>query len=209
MIKIEDYTDPFDAIDDFENLLSEFTGAPYVITTDCCSHAIEIALRITKPSDVVSFPSRTYLSVLMTMHKVGVPYTLIDKDWYADLEYQIKGTNIWDSARRLEHRMYRPGSIQCLSFGRTKPLEIGRGGCILTDDLEVARRARRMRYDGRDIRAYKPWINQKTFEVGFHYYLRPEDAVIGNNILRSQKFLPQVSDFFNYPDCRELTIIDK
>lgn len=206
MHSIADYTNPFDAIKDFETALSRYTGAPYVITTDCCTHAIEIALRITKPNCALSFPSRTYLSVLMTMHKLDIQYHLNDRRWYQDLEYQFEGSNIWDSARKLESNMYRPGQIQCLSFGRTKPLEIGKGGCILTDDPELATKARRMRYDGREIDVYKPWSDQGVFELGFHYYLRPEDAVNGHNLLSAGNLLPQQETFFNYPDCSQLTI---
>jgi dTDP-4-amino-4,6-dideoxygalactose transaminase len=63
------------------------------------------------------------------------------------------GTRIWDSARLLKREgMYRPGQLQCLSFGYTKPLEIGRGGAILTDDVEVSDNIlSQQRYDGRDL----------------------------------------------------------
>lgn len=209
MKNLTDYKDPFDAVWDFENKISEFTGAPFVVATDCCSHAIEIALRLSDVTSPVSFPARTYLSVPMTMHKLQIKYDLTGMDWYPDLEYNIQGTNIWDSARRFEPGMYRPGSLQCLSFGKTKPLEIGRGGCILTDDAEFAQKAGRMRYDGREVKVYKPWADQKVFEVGFHYFLRPEDAIVGLNLLESKTFLPQIQSYFNYPDCRELTIVDR
>jgi dTDP-4-amino-4,6-dideoxygalactose transaminase len=61
--------------------------------------------------------------------------------------------------------MYVPDSIQCISFGRTKPLELGHGGCILTDNKELYERASRMRYDGREIFKYTPWDSQIEFEV--------------------------------------------
>ena len=35
----------FDKILQFEQALAEFTGAPYVIMTDSCTHAIELCLR--------------------------------------------------------------------------------------------------------------------------------------------------------------------
>ena len=38
---LNDYADPFDAVLDFERAVADYTGAPYCVTTDCCSHAIE------------------------------------------------------------------------------------------------------------------------------------------------------------------------
>jgi dTDP-4-amino-4,6-dideoxygalactose transaminase len=102
--------------------------------------------------------------------------------------------------------MYKPGQIQCLSFGRTKPLEIGRGGCVLTDDPILAKKLNSMRYDGRDILKYNLWADQKVFEVGYHYYLRPEESIIGINKLLSHTFVEQVDSFYNYPDCKTLEI---
>jgi dTDP-4-amino-4,6-dideoxygalactose transaminase len=204
MISLGDYKDAFDAITDFESAVVKYTGAPYCITTDCCTHAIEIAFRLAHTGQAVSFPARTYLSVLMTMHKVGVEYTLKDLPWRD--YYIFEGTAIWDCARYFKKDMYVSGSIQCVSFGRTKPLEIGRGGCILTDNYDLYQRANRMRYDGRDIFKYAPWVEQKEFEVGYHYYLRPEEAVRGLNLLREEKFVEQLDKYYDYPDCREVTI---
>lgn len=205
MKNINDYQNPFAAIEEFEKLISEYTGAPYVVTTDCCSHAIEMVFRAQPPTGTISFPCRTYLSVLMTMHKLGINYVLDDQDWRS--EYQFQGTNVWDSARMFAPNMYKPGQTQCLSFGRTKPLEIGRGGCVLTDNQELAEKLNRMRYDGRDILKFNPWADQKIFEVGYHYYLRPEEAVIGINKFLGQQFLEQIDSFYNYPDCRTVTIV--
>ena len=204
-----DYKDAFLAIKDFEQVICDFTGAPYCVTTDCCTHAIEIALRISHDRSPVSFPARTYLSVLMTMHKIGIPYQLEDVNWREC--YQFKGTRIWDCARLFKKNMYQSGTLQCLSFGRTKPLQIGRGGCILTDDQEFYRRASMMRYDGRDIFLYSvgtehSWDAQKDFEIGYHYYMRPEDCVTGLNLLEQQQFVEQIEKHYNYPDCRTIKI---
>ena len=204
MINLSDYLNPFQAISDFEKKLCEYTGAPYCVTTDCCTHAIEIAFRLAHDGSAISFPARTYLSVLMTMHKVGVKYTLEDRAWRDS--YIFKGSNIWDCARHFEKDMYVPGAIQCVSFGRTKPLELGRGGCILTDDQELYQRASRMRYDGRDIFEYLPWNTQGKFEVGYHYYLRPEECVKGLNLLNAGKFIEQIDKYYDYPDCRLINI---
>jgi dTDP-4-amino-4,6-dideoxygalactose transaminase len=209
MKSLNDYKDAFLAIKDFESALCEFTGAPYCVTTDCCTHAIEIALRLSHDGSPVSFPARTYLSVLMTMHKLEIPYTLEDQSW-RDC-YQFKNTKIWDCARLFKPNMYKAGTIQCISFGRTKPLQISRGGCILTDDPTLYEQASRMRYDGRDIFQFSigtehSWNVQKNFKVGYHYYLRPEDCVTGLNLLEQRNFVEQVEKHYNYPDCRAINI---
>jgi len=124
----------FEEIAQFEKLLAKKTGAPYAIMTDCCTHAIELCLRYKKVKRV-QFTAYTYLSIPMTMHKLGIEYDLVPEKWTG--EYRFYGTDIWDSARRLEDDMYRPGQMQCLSFGHNKPLQIGHGGAILLDDKEA------------------------------------------------------------------------
>lgn len=203
-MNITDYKNPFDAILDFEQAVAHYTGAPFCITTDCCSHAIEIAFRLAFEGTHVEFPAHTYLSVPMTMEKLGISYTMTDDDWSG--EYEFKGSKIWDCARRFERHMYRDGTVQCISFGRTKPLQIERGGCILTDNKELYEAASRMRMDGRDIFKYSPWIKQGDFVVGYHYYMRPEECVKGFNLLLNKDFVEQKPEFYNYPDCRELKI---
>ena len=209
MKTLNDYADAFLAIKDFESALADFTGAPYCVTTDSCTHAIEIALRLSHDGSPVSFPARTYLSVLMTMHTLGIHYTLEDVAWKEC--YQFKGSQIWDCARLCKENMYQAGTIQCLSFGRTKPLQVNRGGCILTDDPELYQRASQMRYDGRDIFQFSvgtehSWSSQKHFEIGYHYYMRPEDCVTGLNLLSQGQFVQQIDKHYNYPDCRTITI---
>lgn len=207
MKSLNDYDNPFDAVRDFEKVLQDFTGAPYAIVTDCCTHAMEISLRIRRPGKLF-FPGKTYLSVVMLMHKLGIDYELTSESWVKDRRYQLQGSDIWDSARCLEPDMFRSGEIQCLSFNRGKPLAIGKGGAILTDDPVVATRANRMRYDGRDIFQYKNWVEQKQFELGFHYYLRPEECIVGMNLLECNQILDQPLSVFQYPDCRGIKIVD-
>jgi dTDP-4-amino-4,6-dideoxygalactose transaminase len=204
MHSITDYSNPYDAILEFENKIAEYTGAPYCVTTDCCTHAIEIAFRLKHNGIRVKFPAHTYLSVLMTMHKLQATYILTDEVWRE--QYQFIGTNIYDSARLFKENMYIPNSLQCLSFGHTKPLQIGRGGCILTDDKDFYQVASKMRMDGRDIFQYNPWSTQGVFELGFHYYMRPEECIRGLNMLENREFTEQEERFYNYPDCRKIRI---
>lgn len=200
----------FDDILRFEQALAEYTGAPYAIMTDCCTHAIELCLRYDKITEC-TFTPYTYLSIPMTMHKLGIKYHYYPDNvahrqhWVG--EYKFEGTRIWDSARRLEKGMYQKGMMQCLSFGHTKPLHIGRGGAILLDNKEAYEELIRMRYDGRDLNI-KPWENQKTFSVGYHYKPTPEEAVQGLALLQGIKEFPAKPVYYGYPDLRNITIKD-
>ena len=107
-------------IEKFEKNLACFTGAPYVIATDCCTHAIELCMRFDKIKKIDSVTCYTYLSVPMVLVKLGIKFSYNDERWIG--EYQFKGTRIWDSARLLHPRMHRKGQLQCVSFGNGKPL---------------------------------------------------------------------------------------
>ena len=192
----------FDKILKFEQALAEFTGAPYAIMTDCCTHAIELCLRY-EGIRSCSFTAYTYLSIPMTMHKLGIRYTLEDEKWLG--EYQFHDTRIWDSARLCQSNMYRPGQMQCLSFGHTKPLHIGRGGAILLDDPIAYKTILRQRYDGRDL-TISPWQTQQEFHVGYHYKPTPEEAVQGLALLQGLKELNPDPIRVEYPDLRQITI---
>ena len=194
----------FDKILKFEQELAAFTGAPYAIMTDCCTHAIEMCLRYERVKELVMTPY-TYLSIPMTMHKLGIKYYYREEEWTG--EYQFHGTRIWDSARRLESNMYRAGQMQCLSFGHDKPLHIGRGGAILLDNEQAYQRLIRMRYDGRDLNI-SPWVTQQTFEIGYHYKPTPEEAVQGIALLEGLKEYCPLPRQVTYPDLRTITIKD-
>lgn len=192
----------FDRITEFEKQLAEFTGAPYAIMTDCCTHAIELCLRYDRVEHC-TFTAFTYLSIPMTMHKLGIRYTLQNEDWTG--EYKFHGTRIADSARKLTKNMYHKGLMQCLSFGHGKPLQIGRGGAILLDNEAAYKTMLAQRYDGRDL-SITPWQDQKVFHVGYHYKPTIEEAEIG--IVKLQDLMVELPRpvHCNYPDLREITI---
>ncbi len=191
----------FDPIYKFERTLGELTGAPFVVMTDCCTHALELCLRYVSPYKVVRIPAHTYISVPMMLRKLDIDYLFEDEAWVG--EYQIKETNVWDSARKLQLGMYRKGQMQCLSFGYSKPLDIGRGGAILLDDKRAYETLIRQRSDGRDLKI-SPWESQKVFELGYHYRPTIEEAV------RALELLPTVDQepkYVEYPDLRNITFI--
>ncbi len=188
-------------IKQFEDKLSTFTGAPYVIATDCCTHALEICLRYSKPEKITS-TAFTYLSVPMLFHKLNITYELTGEEWIG--EYKLHGTNIWDSAWQLSPDMYRQGQVQCLSFGNGKPLDAKRGGCILLDNEEQYLTMKRMSMDGRDPNI--SWKEQDTFILGYHYNMSIEHSIHCSKLLdeyiANEQYQPKAG---NHRDCRELT----
>jgi hypothetical protein len=137
----------------------------------------------------------------MTMHKLGISYSYdANEDWVG--EYNFEGTRIWDSARLLRKGMYKAGQMQCLSFGYSKPLEIGHGGAILLDDETAYNVLIRQRYDGRNLHL-SPWESQQEFTVGYHYRPTPEDALDG---LKKINHFDQQPKYHQYPDLREIII---
>jgi dTDP-4-amino-4,6-dideoxygalactose transaminase len=188
----------FQALFDFESALAEYTGAPYVVVTDGCTHALELCFRHDGVTST-RFSAYTYLSIPMLMHHLGVEYELLDEPWVG--EYAFQGTRIWDSARRLERNMYRAGTMQCLSFGWTKPLQLGKVGAVLLDDPEAYAKFSRQRADGRDLNI--PWETETNLILGYHYCPTLELCARGLELLPSIK--PQ-SQQGVYPDCRNIVI---
>lgn len=187
----------------FEKKLSDFTGAPYVVTTDCCTHAIELCFRLLDIKSC-SFSAYTYISVPMTMKLLNVEYELSDTEWHG--EYQFLGTPVWDSARCLTPGMYRPGQYQCLSFGHGKPLDNVRGGAILLDNEEHYNKLKMMSYDGRDL-SHDNWIEQKTYHQGFHYMMRYEECDTASMLLDNYISAGDFEHRYRpYPDVRQINI---
>jgi len=187
----------------FENKLAKFTGAPYVVTTDCCTHAIELCFRLLEIKET-RFTAFTYISVPMTMELLGVDYELSGTTWRD--EYSFLGTPVWDSARCLKPNMYREKQYQCLSFGHGKPLDNVRGGAIMLDNEEHYRQLKMMSYDGRDP-SYKNWTDQKVFTQGFHYMMRYEEcesaALLLDDYISAGDF---EHPYKPYPDVRDTEI---
>lgn len=193
-----------DSIRTFEKKLAEFTGAPYVVSTDCCTHAIELCFRLLEIK-TCRFSAHTYISVPMTMKLLDVDYELSITPWKD--EYQFLGTPVWDSARCLKPGMYRETQYQCLSFGHSKPLDNVRGGAILLDNEEHYKQLKMMSYDGRDP-SHDRWIDQKVFKQGFHYMMRYEECdsatLLLENYISEKNFEHRYKP---YPDIREINIV--
>jgi hypothetical protein len=142
------------------------------------------------------FSAYTYVSIPQMLRHLGIKFKMTDESWVG--EYNFHNTRIWDSARRLEPNMYRPGAMQCLSFGWTKPLQLGKAGAILTDDVQAYRVFSRWRSDGRDLRV--PWQIETDLILGWHYCPTLETCAQGIQALMS--ITPQ-NQKTEYPDCRK------
>jgi hypothetical protein len=91
--------------------------------------------------------------------------------------YQLKGSNVWDSALRFTADMYIKGTHMCISFtGPYKHFKLSKGGAILTDDEEAYYWFKRARNSGRRECSY----HEDHFDMlGWNFYMMPELAARG------------------------------
>jgi len=170
--------------EEFENALSDYTGAPYVVALDNMSNALFLALyyekNITKTikSEKIGIPSRTYPSVPCEIIHAGlkVNFKKVESNTIKGA-YNLEGSNVWDSALRFTADMYIPNSHMCISFtGPYKHFKLSKGGAILTDCLEAYHWFKRARYSGRRECSY----HDDYFDMlGWNFYMMPELAARG------------------------------
>lgn len=191
-------------VEEFEQKIATFYNAPYAVAVDCCTHAIELCLRLTKPNQVTC-PTHTYLSVPMTFEKLGLNWEFVDNDWKD--YYYIGHTDIIDAAVYWKHNGYIPGTKMCLSFQFKKHLNLGRGGMILLDNEEEAVLLRKMRYDGRLDNI--PWMEQDVDTMGYHYYMTPETAQTGiYRFATVETKEPRKWTYQDYPDLSKMKVFN-
>ena len=166
----------FEIVGKFESLVSEYFHAPYAVAVDCCTHGIELCLRL-KGYKSITVPTHTYLSIPMLASKLNIELKWKKEKWVD--YYYIDDTNIIDAAVLWRENSYIPGTFMVLSFQFKKHLNLGRGGLILTDSFEDANQLRRMSYDGRDVTSNLGWDLQNIYNIGYHYYMTPEVAFKG------------------------------
>ena len=193
----------FETVKKFEDAIADFYGAPYAVATDCCTHAIELCLRYTKPEHPLMIPNRTYISIPFTLEKLGLNWAFHTLPW--SKYYSILDTNIIDAAVFWEEGGYEPNTFMCLSFQHQKHLSLGRGGMILTDNKEAAEELKKMSYDGRT--PDKPWREQNISSRGYHYYMTPETAQRGLQALEEAKQRePRAWQWEDWPDLQEMSV---
>lgn len=163
----------WEVIDEFENKIAEFFGAPYAVATDSATHGIELCLRYTKAKEI-NCPKRTYLSIPFLADKLGIDRNWIDSNWE---DYYYLTDRVVDAAVLWKPDGYVTGTLMNISFQYQKHLSLGRGGMILCDDLTAAMKLKKMSYDGRLPGIH--WREQNIDSLGFHYYMTIETAALG------------------------------
>ena len=113
-----DLKDPYEILDVFEQKLAGFFGSKYAVLADCCTHAIELSLRITPPALIV-IPKHTYVSIPMTAIKLNQNFKFTDMEW---ADYYHLGNNIYDAAVLWKKNSYIAGSKMCISFQHKKQI---------------------------------------------------------------------------------------
>jgi len=194
--------DPLEYVTDFEELIANYFGAPYAVAVDCCTHALELCFRLTKPTKAL-VPGHTYPSVPFMLDKLKCPWTFFDRNWEEHYKLTPK---IIDAATLWRKDSYISSTYMCLSFHHKKHLNIDRGGMILLDNEDEAELLRRMSYDGRQ-RTDVPWYKQNIDTVGYHYYMTPDKALEGIERFKEVSDLtPEIVTYRDYPNLSELEI---
>ena len=76
---------------------------------------------------------------------------------------------------------------------------------ILLDNAKSYAILKKMRYDGRDDTA--PWAEQDIDTMGYHYYMTPEVAKIGIELLNERKKTPGKKwSHEDYPDLSKMSV---
>lgn len=192
-------------VEQFEQKIAWFYNSPYAVATDCCTHAIELCLRLETTFNTYTVPKHTYLSVPMTLEKLGAdyPYSFTDEQW--EDYYYIGNTNIIDAAVYWKKNGYIPGTKMCLSFQHKKHLNLGRGGMVLLDNYDDYIKLKKMSYDGRF--GDTPWSEQDIDSIGYHYYMTPEIAQSGiYRFVTAEVKTPRKWSYQDYPDLSKLSV---
>jgi dTDP-4-amino-4,6-dideoxygalactose transaminase len=198
----------------FEGEICEYTGAPYCVTVDNQSNAIFLALMYDniKGKDIL-IPCFTYPSIPCEIIHAGGNVKFYKPtgsvDGYLKGAYPLLGSKVWDSALRFTGDMYIPDTYMCCSFtGAYKYLNLGKGGCILTDNRDAYEWFKKARFSGREECSYH---DQKSFGLGWNFYMNPMIASLGllnmakfYNINGSKKQMPDIE--LPYPDLSKQSI---
>ena len=209
--------------EEFEQQLSQYTGAKYAVAVDNMSNGLFLALYYEKhinksiKSDKIIIPNRTYPSVPCEIIHAGLkvcwdknhPQVNDDKLTGA---YQLKGSNVWDSALSFTADMYKPNTHFCVSFtGPYKHFKLSKGGAILTDNLKAYHWFKRARYSGRRECSYH---DDNLDMIGWNFYMMPEIAARGlllmNQFYNNDGSKKQQEDVtIPYPDLSKFKIYNK
>lgn len=169
----------YDITDEFEREVAKYTGAKYTVAVDSMSNALFLSLMYEDvKGQEITIPNRTYPSVpCEIIHAGGMVNFEKVKGKTITGAYQLKPTNVYDSALRFTADMYIPKTHMCVSFtGPYKHFKLSKGGAILTDDPTAYRWFKRARYSGRRECSYH---DDNLDMIGWNFYMMPELAARG------------------------------
>lgn len=203
LIKEKYNINDMEIIELFEKKISEYAGSKYGVVVSSATNAIFLSLEYfkyigeIKEGDTLIIPSRTYMSVPMSIVNAKLKVKFEPKEWSGI--YQLKPTKIYDGAGRFKKDMYIPNSLHTLSFQYKKRLPIGRGGMILTNDNDAYDWLLQARFNGRHV-DIDQWHD--IFDIkGWNMYMTPDDAARGILIFDELKDeYPDNQYYANYPD---------
>ena len=194
---------PFRIVEMFEEEVAHYTGAKYAVATTSCTDSLLMACVYENvKGKEVTIPKRTYISVPQSIQHAGGILKFEDVKWGGI--YQLKPFPIFDSAKRFTSNMYVPNTHMCLSFHLKKPLCIGKGGMILTDNKDAYEWFLRARYEGRGFKNEDVSYREDPINImGWNMYMTPEQAARGLWLM--QHYPEHSEDQKEIPDYRDLT----
>ena len=212
---------PYKIVKMFEEEIADYTGAPFAVAVDSCTNALFLSLMYmrhldekwhqfaNKPDSTIDIqpmgheifiPSKTYLSVPMSIIHAGFEpvFNTAMNNWSGI--YRLKPYHIYDAAKRLTSDMYIGGSFMCLSFHIKKSLSIGKGGMILCDDINAVEWFKKARYEGRSEKSYD---EDNIGMLGWNMYMTPQEAAHGLALM--QNYPEHVRDMGENNGYKDLT----
>jgi hypothetical protein len=206
--KLEKYnvSDPWDIVDLFEKKIAKYSGSKYAVSVDNCTNAMFLCLKYLNASGYVTIPKNTYVSVPNTIINAGCKVKFEDIKWSG--VYQLEPYPIYDSATKFKKNMYIKNSFYCLSFHIRKHLPIGKGGMILTDDINAYKYFKCIRYEGRHLE--NQYQNDYFDIIGYNMYLTPEQASKGLELFENMNdYNPNQGSSETYSDLSKFKIFTK
>jgi dTDP-4-amino-4,6-dideoxygalactose transaminase len=178
---------PYKIINEFEEKVAEYAGCKYCVAVDSCTNAIFLCCKYIGV-EVVIIPKFTYPSIPCAIINAGGNVQFSDHEWSEF--YRLEPYPVYDAAHMFQRDMYKtspytlcggdadlyPHAFMCISFSTTKPINIGKGGMILTNDDKAIEWFRQARYFGRH---ETPLMKDEFKMIGWNMYMMPEQAARG------------------------------
>lgn len=202
---------PYKVVQMFEEEVAAYTGSKYAVSVDSCTNALFLCLMYLKSigynKKEIIIPSKTYLSVPQSIIHAGFDPVFSDQlnEWRGI--YQLGDTGIYDAAKRFTSNMYIQDTFMCLSFHIKKHLKIGKGGMILTNNLDAVNWFKKARYEGRSEKMYH---EDDIDMLGWNMYMTPQEAAHGLALMQNYPAnVPDLGENNGYRDLTKFTIFKR